>query len=188
MSTDTAARPAPPALEYPFPPCSVCGESTNHDGDDLYCDSCGIYWPDEGGPGVWTSDGDGVPGIQCTSTIAPYLYSPTAPEGIRDFRFRCALDHNHVDSPAPVRDTYGLMGPDRRIHCSTDHSGNSWHDDERATVTAHNGPEAREALDAARDAELDRLDQERRERHARMRAEYEAKRHTVDTVPTGGVL
>lgn len=35
-----------PPLEFPYPPCSVCGKECDHDGDGLTCPGCGLDWPD----------------------------------------------------------------------------------------------------------------------------------------------
>lgn len=34
-------RKAPKDLEFPYPPCSLCGEDTYHDGDGFRCDDYG---------------------------------------------------------------------------------------------------------------------------------------------------
>jgi hypothetical protein len=191
VSAPTSARPAPPPVEHQYPLCSVCHQETYHDGDSLRCDTCNAYWPSDGGAGVWVCDSDELPSIQCASIVAPYRHSPTAPDTIRSFLFRCSLDHNHVDETPPERDRYGLMGPDRRRHRSVDRGGQDWGDDDPTTVVAHNRSAVRAALDEARDAELDRLYRERQERWRRQAAERAARADetpSVNTVPTGGLL
>lgn len=42
----------PPELDFPYPPCSVCGLDTWHDGDGFRCDECGISWSNNG-PGTF---------------------------------------------------------------------------------------------------------------------------------------
>lgn len=65
----TGTRPAPPELEFPCPPCSLCGEDTYHNGDCFRCDDCGAHWGGNG-PGGW--DEPGLP--VCTSTNKPFDY------------------------------------------------------------------------------------------------------------------
>jgi len=63
----TGTRPEPPELEFPYPPCSMCGEGTYHDGDGFCCDPCGAYWSGNG-PGGWSD-----PDIKaCPSTCKPF--------------------------------------------------------------------------------------------------------------------
>jgi hypothetical protein len=39
-------RPTPPPLELLNPLCGLCGNSTEHVGEEFACSSCGITWPD----------------------------------------------------------------------------------------------------------------------------------------------
>ena len=63
----TGTRAAPPELEFPYPPCSLCGEDTDYD-DGFYCSPCGASWSTEG------RDGDLVdPDLKvCPSTHKPF--------------------------------------------------------------------------------------------------------------------
>lgn len=46
-------RPAPPALVFETPPCSMCGEATDGDGDSLWCAPCDASWDRNGEHGGW---------------------------------------------------------------------------------------------------------------------------------------
>ena len=59
-------RPMPPDIEFGAPPCPICEESVNYDGDSMWCDPCRAKWNREGRDGDWTTDGD-IP--QCESTF-----------------------------------------------------------------------------------------------------------------------
>lgn len=50
--TDTK-RPAPPALVFETPPCSLCGEPTEADADAYSCPPCEINWNLNGERGTW---------------------------------------------------------------------------------------------------------------------------------------
>ena len=54
MSTTPATRPAPPALEFYEPDCSVCGTETCCDGDSRWCERCGATWDIDGEAGAWS--------------------------------------------------------------------------------------------------------------------------------------
>lgn len=85
-------RPAPPGLEFPFPPCSVCGKTTDHDGDGFYCSDCGISWG-EMGEGRWDDPEEKA----CLSAFKPFDRDNLAPEHekIRHHIVWCfqSLDH-----------------------------------------------------------------------------------------------
>lgn len=49
----TSDRPAPPPLEFETPPCSVCGEGTEHDDGSFLCANCGASWSSVGESGEW---------------------------------------------------------------------------------------------------------------------------------------
>lgn len=64
----TGTRPDPPELEFPYPPCSLCGKDTYHDGDSFVCDPCGAYWSSNTGRGSWMEPDLKV----CASTHTPF--------------------------------------------------------------------------------------------------------------------
>lgn len=49
-------RPAPPDLEFSHPPCPLCFEETEMDGDELDCFSCQAMWDWNGLHGAWMDD------------------------------------------------------------------------------------------------------------------------------------
>lgn len=89
----TGTRPAPPELEFPYPPCSLCGEDTYHDGDGFRCDPCGASWGDRG-EGWW--DEPDLPA--CPASYKPFDRPDLEEkyEGIRHHAFRCILPVAHV--------------------------------------------------------------------------------------------
>ncbi len=78
-------RQAPPNLEFTTPACSVCGRSTDSDGDSIWCENCGSTWASDGEDGEW-SDPDAP---QCPSR---YVIRPDDTAV-----FRCQLDDGHID-------------------------------------------------------------------------------------------
>lgn len=44
--TNTEARKQLPPAEPANPRCGVCGDETDHDGDGLYCEECGLDYDD----------------------------------------------------------------------------------------------------------------------------------------------
>lgn len=88
-------RPEPPELEFPYPPCSMCGEDTYHDGDGFRCDPCGAYWG-ERGAGSWME-----PGLKaCGATRKPFDRGDLEPkyEGIRHHKDYCIREAGHDGS------------------------------------------------------------------------------------------
>lgn len=85
-------RQPPPPLEFPYPPCSICGEECQLD-DYWYCPSCGASWPTEGAhlyDGEWTEP----KAEQCLSQIRPWEHEERFPN-IRDTEYRCVLEDGH---------------------------------------------------------------------------------------------
>jgi hypothetical protein len=81
-----------PSLEFGYPDCSVCDRETWHDGDNLRCDDCGIYWRDGGEFGGYLTSGQ-----QCASVIE-WFNRPdlaAAHENIRHQQERCSLPWPH---------------------------------------------------------------------------------------------
>lgn len=89
----TGARPTPPGLEFPYPPCSLCGEDTYHDGDGFRCDPCGASWSSSGCDGLY--DEPEVPA--CAATYRPHDRPDLGSEfeRIRNFVNRCNLPADH---------------------------------------------------------------------------------------------
>lgn len=83
-----ADRMLPPALEPPMPPCPLCKEEVEHDGDSFRCPTCKASWSDIGYEGNWEDDGP-----QC----------PSAPDGEP-----CVLTEGHKREH---RDRYGDAWP-----------------------------------------------------------------------------
>lgn len=89
-------RPAPPELEFPYPPCSMCGEDTYHDGDGFRCDPCGAYWGSQTGSGSWME-----PDLKaCGATRKPFDHGDLSPEheNIRHHKDYCIREVDH-DGP-----------------------------------------------------------------------------------------
>lgn len=93
MTAATTTRPAPPPLEHPLPPCSICGETTEYDGG-FYCTPCGTSWDSElshlDGHSSW---GDPVL-PQCPATIRPWLGHPRYPL-LSETTYRCLRSEDH---------------------------------------------------------------------------------------------
>ena len=91
----TGTRTAPLELEFPYPPCSLCGEDTYHDGDGLRCDPCGASWSSSGGGGTW----DEPDALACPATHKPFDY-PGLDEKYENIRHHvkwCMLPAGHDD-------------------------------------------------------------------------------------------
>ena len=88
----TGTRATPDDLKFPYPPCSLCGEDTYHDGDGFRCDDCGAYWSNTGTGGQW--DEDDAPA--CTVTHKPFDRPDLVPEheSIRHHVTYCRLPGN----------------------------------------------------------------------------------------------
>jgi hypothetical protein len=92
--------PAPP-LAAPIPKCSVCGELTAFEGDEIVCYSCGISWPEDGFDeveGSW----DEPAAEQCPETVQPHLdntwIKDDDPRKARTYR--CILTAGHANGHA----------------------------------------------------------------------------------------
>lgn len=88
----TGTRPAPPELEAPYPPCSMCGKGTDWD-DGFYCTPCGASWSDVGREGSW----DEPELSACTSTHKPFDRPDLGAEheGIRHHVEHCQREDGH---------------------------------------------------------------------------------------------
>jgi hypothetical protein len=85
-------RPLPPPLEFPFPPCSVCGEDCDHDGASFCCLNCNCSWPSKSphlDEGEWDEDDE----EQCDATDQPYLNSEH--KSVKEKTFRCIRTKGH---------------------------------------------------------------------------------------------
>lgn len=58
-------RPAPPALVFETPPCSLCGLATHENDGHFRCPTCEITWPANGQGGEW----DDPTAAQCPAVI-----------------------------------------------------------------------------------------------------------------------
>lgn len=88
-------RPTPPELDFPYPPCSICGEDTYHDGDSFRCDPCGAIWSGTG-PGEWME-----PELEvCGATRKPFDRDYLEPkyEKLRHYLDYCIREKGH-DGP-----------------------------------------------------------------------------------------
>ena len=84
------SRPVPPSLEFPTPPCSICGEDTEYD-DGFHCPYCEAYWSKDGAPeGEWYAP----KAEQCRSVLRPWEDRPEYPT-IQDTEYRCFLEEGH---------------------------------------------------------------------------------------------
>lgn len=108
MPETPASRPLPPPLEFPPPPCTICGDDCDYD-DGWFCVPCGISWdePAHHNNGAW----DEPDKPQCTSRWSPYqglMYD--AYPALKATTYRCRRtdghDGNHVapDSLQPWTD------------------------------------------------------------------------------------
>lgn len=91
------SRPLPPPLEFPYPPCSICGEDVQLEDNSFFCAPCGASWPTEGAPeGEW----DDYPAAeQCPSEYRPWADEKYANIPIlREKVYRCALDVGHIEA------------------------------------------------------------------------------------------
>ena len=86
-------RPSPPELEFPYPPCPLCGEDTYHDGDSFRCDPCGAHWADNGASGAWMEPHLKV----CGATRKPFDHPDLEPkhESIRHHQDYCIREKDH---------------------------------------------------------------------------------------------
>lgn len=76
-------RPAPPPLEYDLPPCSLCGQHVECDGDYFTCPRCGCFWP-ETTAHVYDGKWDDPDLKQCGATKVA-----------DDRTYRCSLTQDH---------------------------------------------------------------------------------------------
>jgi hypothetical protein len=84
--TETTQRPSPPPLEFEPPRCSVCGEQTVVEYNQLNCPDCEVSWPADGyhlHDGSWDHGDDAE---QCPSVVTDDRYG----------EHRCWLTARHL--------------------------------------------------------------------------------------------
>jgi len=86
-------RPLPPPLDFPYPPCSICGEECLLE-SGFYCPMCGASWPTTGAPeGDWEEPA----AERCPSTIRPWVSNRFYPS-LQGLVYRCVLDVGHTEA------------------------------------------------------------------------------------------
>lgn len=88
-------RPPPPELEFPYPPCSLCGEDTDCEDESFVCRPCGAYWDRSGQRGSWDE-----PKLRaCGATRKPFDRDDLDPkyESIRHHKDYCIREKDHDD-------------------------------------------------------------------------------------------
>lgn len=96
MADETPAetRPLPPPLDFPYPPCSICGEECQLEDNSFRCAPCGASWPTDGAP---EGDWDEPKAQPCMSTYRPWAAQRYADMPILHQQvYRCALEAGHV--------------------------------------------------------------------------------------------
>lgn len=90
-------RPLPPPLEFPYPPCSICGTECELHDNSFYCIACDAGWPTEGAPeGYWWVNDETE---QCPSTYRPWKAQEYAYLGLLcETVHRCILEAGHLDA------------------------------------------------------------------------------------------
>lgn len=103
--TTAVRRPLPPPLDFPYPPCSICGNDTSYE-EGFYCAPCGASWPSEGAPeGEWDEEPNAE---QCPSEHRPWAAEKYAGmPALHQMVYRCSLDAGHADAG---------RGADRHVH------------------------------------------------------------------------
>lgn len=93
-TVNAVKRTPPPPLEYPCPPCSICGEATDYEDGSFYCSDCGASWNADMGhqDGYSRWDDPGLP--QCPATVRPYKGDGRYPF-LSKVTYRCLLSTNH---------------------------------------------------------------------------------------------
>lgn len=88
----TGTRPPPPELEFPYPPCSLCGGATDYD-DGFRCRPCGVSWSNDGRDGSWDEPELKV----CASTNKPFDRPDLGAEheSIRHHVDHCIREEDH---------------------------------------------------------------------------------------------
>lgn len=92
VELDPTRQPAVPDVEFPMPPCPMCGQDLDSDGDALVCHHCRAKWSGSGSAGAWY-DGDF---LRCPATRKAFPI--TDPEVLE----QCVLAADHdVDAHIP---------------------------------------------------------------------------------------
>jgi hypothetical protein len=82
---DPSRQPAIPDVEFQMPPCPICGQSLDRDGDELCCHNCRATWSSNGSRGRWYEP----EAKRCLATCRRY---PTHEPDLVD---QCALAAHH---------------------------------------------------------------------------------------------
>jgi hypothetical protein len=84
-----------PGASVSYPSCGACHEDTEHDGDEFYCDGCGIAYAssDPEAPGHFRDEEQPVCGT--ISTKAPYEKIHTNGQWYRFIEHVCPLPKGH---------------------------------------------------------------------------------------------
>lgn len=89
-----------PMIEFPWPPCPVCGEGLDYDGDGWDCSHCQVGWDRTGVHGRWQSD---KPACGEARHVVLYPASRATGAALGDLTQYavCHLDDDHVDQQLP---------------------------------------------------------------------------------------
>jgi hypothetical protein len=82
---DATRQPAVPEISFEAPPCPICGDALDCDGDGFTCLSCNAYWSGNGTGGRWL-DQDAT---RCPATCRPL------PNHMPDLVEQCVLELGH---------------------------------------------------------------------------------------------
>lgn len=82
---DPTRQPAVPDVAFEMPPCPICDEDLNSDGDGLVCYLCQVSWGQNGTNGRW----DNPKAPRCRATARPL------PTHLPDLIEQCILHANH---------------------------------------------------------------------------------------------
>lgn len=85
IQLDPIRQPALPDVEFPMPPCPICSEDLDSDGDALTCSTCEASWSTNGTKGTW----DAPDAMRCPATR--YAYPTVDPDVIE----QCVLAFDH---------------------------------------------------------------------------------------------
>lgn len=113
---DPTRQPAVPDVEFLMPPCPICEEGLDSDGDSLICHRCHATWNSDGTRGEW-QDGSAD---RCKATARPYVSIAT------DDVEACLLHlgHDTDDDPAKaMHQTQWTSWTDRDPRAITDAEG-----------------------------------------------------------------
>lgn len=116
---DPTRQPAVPDVEFEMPPCPICGEGLDSDGDGLTCYLCQVSWSSNGTSGRW--DDPAAP--RCKATARPL------PNHMPELVEQCVLHADHD------------LGENGDRHRSSD-GMTDWSDTDKIAVLDGSGDEA----------------------------------------------